>query len=127
MYSVDEMDTTVLAPMVSCTTNRGSSILPPSTPDLDGAALSLLDPAVSAPSPSVSQIAVLVVYTPAATPPARGTASLRAEGKRLFPETSTAWPQPQHSSRVQAAIPVPNLRRWQHVVCCRKNGFVASG
>ena len=37
---------------------------PPLSPDLDGAALSLVDPAVSAASSSVSEIDVLVVYTP---------------------------------------------------------------
>ena len=63
-------------------------------------AFSLVDPAVSAASSGVSEIDVLVLYTPAAAAYAGGEASMRAEVERLFGETNTAFRNSGVSARV---------------------------
>jgi len=101
IYTVEEIDTTI--PWVDGVLPDGPELVdPPSnpSPDLDGAALSLVDPAVSAASSGVSEIDVLVLYTPAAAAYAGGEASMRAEVERLFGETNTAFRNSGVSARV---------------------------
>lgn len=100
IYSVEEIDTTV--PWVDGVLPDDPELVdpPPPSPDLDGAALSLVDPKVSAASSGVSEIDVLVLYTPAAAAYAGGEASMRAEVERLFGETNTAFRNSGVSARV---------------------------
>ena len=92
-YSIEEIDTTV--PWVDVVLPDEPELADPPSPDAAAAAFSLVDPAVSAASSGVSEIDVLVLYTPAAAAyargEARGEASMRAEVGRLFGETNTAF------------------------------------
>ena len=99
-YSIEELDAT--APWVDgVLPDEPESVDPPLRPSADasGAAFSL-DPAMSAASSSVSEIDVLVLYTPAAAAQAGGEASMRAEVERLFGETNTAFRNSGVSARV---------------------------
>ena len=110
IYSVEEIDTTV--PWVDGVLPGNPELLDPEppSPDLDGAAFSLVDPAVSAASSGVSEIDVLVLYTPAAAAYAGGEASMGAEVERLFGETNTAFRDSGVSARVAGwARPVSYL------------------
>ncbi len=101
-YSIEEIDATV--PWVDGVLPDEPELTdPPPTPspDAGGAAFSLVDPAVSAASSGISEIDVLVLYTPAAAAHAGGEASMRAEVERLFGETNTAFRNSGVSARVR--------------------------
>ena len=97
-YSIEEIDATV--PWVDGVLPDEPELADPPSPDASGAAFSLVDPAVSAASSGVSEIDVLVLYTPAAAAYAGGEASMRAEVERLFGETNTAFRNSGVSARV---------------------------
>ena len=100
-YSIEEIDATV--PWVDgVLPDEPESVdpPPPPSPDAGGAAFSLADPAVSAASSGVSEIDVLVLYTPAAAAYAGGEASMRAQVELLFAETNTAFSNSGVSARV---------------------------
>ena len=101
MYSIEEIDTSV--PWIDgVLPDAPESADPPSppSPDADDAAFSLVDPAVSAVASDVSEIDVLVLYTPAAAAYAGGEASMRAEVELLFGQTNTAFRNSGVSARV---------------------------
>ena len=101
MYSIEEIDTSV--PWIDgVLPDAPESADPPSppSPDADDAAFSLVDPAVSAVASDVSEIDVLVLYTPAAAAYAGGETGMRAEVERLFGETNTAFRNSGVSARV---------------------------
>ena len=81
-YSIEEIDATV--PWVDGVLPDEPELTdPPPSPSPDAAAaFSLVDPAVSAASSGVSEIDVLVLYTPAAAAYAGGEASMRADVER---------------------------------------------
>ena len=86
-YSIEEIDAAI--PWVDgVLPDAPESVDPPlpPSPDVGGAAFSLVDPVVSAASSGVSEIDVLVLYTSAAAAQAGGEASMRAEVERLFGE-----------------------------------------
>ena len=100
-YSIEEVDVTV--PWVDGVLPDEPELANPPprlSPDASGAAFSLVDPAVSAASSGVSEIDMLVLYTPAAAAQAGGEASMRAEVERLFGETNTAFGNSGVSARV---------------------------
>ena len=100
-YSIEEVDATV--PWVDgVLPDEPESVdpPPPPSPDAGGAAFSLVDPAVGAASSGVSEIDVLVLYTPAAAAYAGGEASMRAQVELLFAETNTAFSNSGVSARV---------------------------
>ena len=100
-YSIEEVDTTV--PWVDGVLPDEPELAdppPPPSPGPSGAAFSLVDPAVAAASSGVSEIDVLVLYTPAAAAYAGGEASMRAEVERLFGETNRAFRNSGVSARV---------------------------
>ena len=101
IYSIEEIDATVpwVDDVLPGEPELADPPLPPS-PDAGGAAFSLVDPTVSAASSGVSEIDVLVLYTPAAAAQAGGEASMRAEIERLFGETNTAFRNSGVSARV---------------------------
>ncbi len=101
IYSIEEIDATV--PWVDGVLPDEPELAnppPPLSPDASGVAFSLVDPAVSAASSGVSEIDVLVLYTPAAAAYAGGEASMRAKVERLFGETNTAFRNSGVSARV---------------------------
>ena len=100
-YSIEEIDATV--PWVDGVLPDEPELAdpPPPSPDASGAAFSLVNPAVSAASSGVSEIDVLVLYTPAAAAYAGGEASMRADVERLFGETNTAFRNSGVSARVR--------------------------
>ena len=100
-YSIEEIDASV--PWVDGVLPDEPELAdpPPSpSPDAGGAAFSLVDPPVSAASSGVSEIDVLVLYTPAAAAYAGGEASMRAKVELLFGETNTAFRNSGVSARV---------------------------
>lgn len=98
-HSIEEIDATV--PWIDGVLPDEPEFGPPlPSPDASDAAFSLIDPAVSAASSGVSEIDVLVLYTPAAAAYAGGEASMRAEVERLFGETNTAFRNSGVSARV---------------------------
>ena len=100
-YSIEEIDATV--PWVDGVLPdepESADPPPPPSPDAGGAAFSLVDPALSAASSGVSDIDVLVLYTPAAAAYAGGKATMRAEVERLFGETNAAFRNSGVSARV---------------------------
>ena len=97
-YSIEEIDASV--PWVDGVLPDEPESADPPQPDPGDAAFSLVDPTVSAASSGVSEIDVLVLYTPAAAAQAGGEASMRAEVELLFGQTNTAFRNSGVSARV---------------------------
>ena len=97
-YAIEEIDTAV--PWVDGVLPDEPESLDPPPPGAGDAAFSRVDPAVSADASGVSEIDVLVLYTPAAAVQAGGEASMRAQVELLFGETNMAFRGSGVSARV---------------------------
>lgn len=100
-YYIEEIDTTV-PQSDGILPNDPEVVEPPllPSPDARGAAFSLVDRAAAA-SSEVSEIDMLVLYTPAAITQAGGQTSMRADVEKMLSETNRAFSTSGASMRIR--------------------------